>query len=1093
MTNPNPFNDFVFINATPSERGSFTLATEKALAKLEKFQLPDPSHFILQWIQALVASGAGRIDVTYSTTSLSSQFELNILFDGPGYSRVEIDSLYDHVFRSGRDRSVDRLRELALGWLSACSLNISKMLLESNGRRRIREISGGVMNETTSSTLNPDSQEEDSLDSRQHRLQILGKGHHEFQELVTRRCQEVPIALHFNTNLVSSGINRGGVPWPNRPFQCGSTKGVMGATYGGSATSHVSILRYGVEFVSRPEPSLQPPVIIRVSDSTLSKNVSQTDVVRDEAYEEFLARIRAEMKRMGLQLTSKRIPSYQRDSLNRFIQSYLVSYVDVRVFEDPERLKLMGEEFSDLINFPMFCVAGGGFISLVGLHEEYKKSGFLLYSLDERSKLARWHGTLLILEIEEVSVLRKYFSNLSALSWNEVRSLCQGLNESVLMDARRRPVVYQYLLPLESGQTKKEVKVIVPDLYPTGKTVVTKPGETQGSELPTAGVTLIVENSSGQLSSTNDLANLQRGLATAVEASLKYLCRLLRSAEISSNQSRMRYAELACEQITFLLAKRAPDRDSLEGYLSSFHDSVKSAPMIGLEDGTLVSIQDLVAYLGETGSVIWGGAFVEGLESGALDPMPCAELLLTQLLHPGQVVRTDSIRSRLQTDPDLKFRVRRQTVMRGLGSHPNPGQALKNFASEAAAQAEELQRLEREYKAALEGPKLFVKPDDERLKELEEQAEASEFVPFSLSSESSQANESNSVAQGSPSEAAKSEQPPVLPSLEQDLALLRHQLGDFCSAPGAIHVERREKQFSVHVSTKWVKEARGKVYVLRGQEPPQTLTHSLQVEGLIRICPSFRGSTPELLEEAVEQLVLKSLHCLRAEPKNPQQRRRLREWALDCCKLLPGWRKTNSNIARELTSLPLVPCAGRRFLSWRQLYKQAIRLGHTAVLGPKESDEVGDPVCDVLAFQANWRDQILEELAFPRTVTWSNKVAREQDFDTLMRNAWKEMANVVSGADADLLSHDVVGELSGEASFFTKWRAGFLSWDTNAERALVNPEHKLGKKLLKKYQPDPRWAAVFASALFSTVNRGLESVEDHHEKAFLEGLLDTLE
>ena len=137
-TTANPFNDFVFLHAPPSDRGSFTLATEKALAKLEKFQLPDPKLFILQWVQALVASGAESISMAYEESTIQNKFELTIDFDGPGYSRNEVDGLYDHVFRSGRDRSVDRLRELALGWLSACSLPINIMWLDFTRRSKER-------------------------------------------------------------------------------------------------------------------------------------------------------------------------------------------------------------------------------------------------------------------------------------------------------------------------------------------------------------------------------------------------------------------------------------------------------------------------------------------------------------------------------------------------------------------------------------------------------------------------------------------------------------------------------------------------------------------------------------------------------------------------------------------------------------------------------------------------------------------------------------------------------------------------------------------------------------------------------------------
>ncbi len=57
----------------------------------------------------------------------------------------------------------------------------------------------------------------------------------------------------------------------------------------------------------------------------------------------------------------------------------------------------------------------------------------------------------------------------------------------------------------------------------------------------------------------------------------------------------------------------------------------------------------------------------------------------------------------------------------------------------------------------------------------------------------------------------------------------------------------------------------------------------------------------------------------------------------------------------------------------------------------------------------------------------------------------------------------------------------------------MNPSHKVGKQLTQKFAQDPAWSQVFASALFSTVNRGLDEVDDRHERAFLASLLQTLD
>lgn len=1072
-TPSNPFNDYVFLNATPSERGSFTLATEKALAKLEKFQLPDPSYFVLQWVQALVASGSTAIHIRYNSTTLKGGFELSFSFDGPGYSRLEVESLYDNVFRSGRDRELDRIRELALGWLSACSLNLTKMTLESNGWRRTRDDSTGSYSERT----------EKAEATELHKLEVVGRGHYNFEEILRRRCSEVPCQLTFDTKPLSLGSSAGGVPWPNRTFHLKTTKGQMGATYGGAAASQISFLRYGVEFVNRPEPSLQPPVILRVSDNTLSKNVSQTDVVKDEAYDQFLGRLRSEMKRMGLELTRKRIPSYQREALNTFIQSYLVSFIDVRAFEDPERLKLMGDQFSDLIKFPLFKMAGGGYLSTEDLRKEYNTKGYLLYSLDLRTQLARWDGILLVLSVDEVSVLKKYFSNMMALSHEDVRMLCRG-GVGVIAEARRRPIVCQ--TPYQGFSGGLNIAVKVPDVYPTGEAIVVKGEQTRGSRLPGLKATLILQVPKGIELSSNDMAQLKVSLAPVLKELVTQLAFRLNAPDISQNQSRMRLAELTCEYL-LCLRKLREISDSIP-LSKEMGEQVTGAPIIGLENGALISIDDLQNFVRIQGSVYVGGAFVEGLDSGALDPMPCALELVQEMLHPSEIKSTDSIRDRLHKDPELSFELRRQTIMPGLAKNPLPEMAFRNFANEAAAQAAEMERIEKEYKAALSGQKLFVKPDEDRLTQLAEEVAEREFELDSLET----TVDPPSAEQISPSQTpTQALIPPPLPCLNTDLQSLRDQMGDFCSTPGAIHVERREQLFSLHLSLTWERSECCGVHLLKGENRAE-LKHDLAIEGFVRLCPTADIEAQDILDDAVEQLVLKCIDTLKKDPAQPHHRRRLRNWLLQSCRLMTHWKSNSAVIARELTRLPLVPCLGGRYLSWMQLLVQARTLGHTPVADPGERNQVGDAIYDVIKLENDWLDELLESLNFPRKMNW-RRAKREVDFDLLLKNAWKEMTSVVNGHQEDLLDQDLIGKLATEAGFWTRWRAGFLSWDAHAEKALVNPNHKLGQKLLKKYIPDPSWAAILASALFSTINRGLKEVEDHHEEAFLQGMLDSLE
>lgn len=1068
----NPFNDFVFIDATPSDRGSFTLATEKALEKLEKFQLPDPSHFVLQWVQALIANQAPQININFENNTLLGDFELVLHFGGPGYERDEIDELYDHVFRSGRDRRMDRLRELALGWLSASALGVTFLALESNGRRRTKEFG----RERTESCKPKTS----------HSLTVRGKGNYRFEEIVKHRCIECTTNIFWNGEQVNITAV-GSVPWPGRAFSSGSTSGVMGATYG-SPVSHIVFLRYGVEFASRPEPSLQPPVVLRVSDSALSKNVSQTDVVKDEAYEIFLRRLRTEAKAMGLKLPHMRIPSYQREALNRFLQAYLMSHIDVRVFNDPTRLELLGEEYASLIHFPVFSAAGRSYLSLENLRVEHTTRGYLLYSLDERAKLARWSGTLLILQPEEVPVLRKFFTNVTALSWEDVRVLSQGGITQKIADARRRPVACEIPLEFKSSQKKKgpEHKLQVPDIYPTGQTVVTADQKIYGKTIPGVDITLIVQLDRNNLLDTNELAHLKSHLPSMVKDLLMVMVQKLMVLPTALNQSRPRYAELISEQLLYLLSARSDLQDMRE-LLEELGPTVKLCPLIGLENGEYVSIADLLEYLNHLPVVYLGGVFFEGLESGALDPMPCAQKLVESVVLESSLRRTESLRREIQKDKQIRLELRRQTAMKNLAHNPRPEAALRNFANDGRAHAQELDHLEHEFRRVSEG-KLFTQPDSTRLLSLSEQLERQESDTESHLPPPEQPGAVDDPTT-EPKTVAVSQ--PTLSPIEFDLQHIRARLGDFCSTPGAIHVERRESLYAFHLSNRWMDTGLGEVVLLCEGRADETLVHTLPLDGFLRVSPDFEGDPQILFSEGIEQLVLKALQVYRDDSVASRTRKRLQNWLLECSSSLPDWLETSPTISRELLTRPLVPCLGNRLLSWKQLLAQAKLLEKTLVADPKDREARHDPLCAVLAFESAWRDTVLANLGFPTTKTWCPE-ERTLDFDLLLQSSVKEIVNVLNNNHADLLDPRVVGKLQHQSSFWTRWTSGFLSWDSEENMALVNPRHKLAKQLLKKFQPDPTWSVLFSCALFSTINRGLEEIEDRHEREFLMGLLDTV-
>lgn len=1060
----NPFNDFVFVNATPADRGSFTLALDKALDKLEKFQLPDPSYFILQWIQALVASQATSISIEYEKTTLG--FALRLSFDGPGYTQRELQGLYDHVFLSGRDRALDRLRELALGWLSVSSLKPSRLALASNGWLRLRD---------KAETSGRDEVRQHAQTGPNHMLEVVCRGHHDFEEMIATRCSDVPVPLYLNGTQVSHPDIATGVPWPNRSFQNGPTTGVMGATYGVDSCSHITFLRYGVNFISRREPALVPPVMIRASDNTLSKNVSQTDVVKDDAYEEFLERLRAEMKAMGLALTSKRIPSYQRDSLNRYLQSYIASHLDIRALEDPHRLTKLGPDFERLLNFPVFCANKGVFYSLAGLHQIYKSEGYLLYCLEPQARAISWAGTLLVLEVEEVAVLRKFFPNLINISLQDVKSHSRmGRSVSGLIDTGATT-----LANLNLQLAGRRYRVSIEDAYPTGIAVLRQSSSRFGTAIPGFPVSMTVDHLDTAPPNHTEIVGLRQALIDKLEE-LKGQLRAFLSEDTLSAVSRPRAAELTCEILNFQLSVCEN-----ESVVLSILSADRLSPLIGLEDGRLISVADLETFLKLVPRVYLGAAFVDGLKSGALDPMPQAGKLLARLF-PGQaLIPTERIAARLAEDPQLRFELRRQTVIRGLAVTPNPQRVLENFASEAAQEAAELERLEREYRRALEGGEnLFIKPDEQRLQSLSYEPEESNSLLFDLGANAP--DESRQDRNRGPS--TPNVTPPELASLETDLEFCRLQDPDFFPERDTVHVEQQEADFTYHLAC--VNNKEGKLYLLAG-ERFQLLPVAEPIRGVIRLRPGGQLDFRTLYATAKEQLIIKTMYAFSEGPASRRTRKVLRSWLLTVSCLDPDRLLSAQERRNDLFDLAVVPCLGGKYLPWRSLLEQTQRTGETLYW----EGEPDAPPCtfrEVIHLVAPITLPILEKLGLTKPQRYEPK-RLEEPFEALYHSTRRDLATILSGQTTPLLATDLVEQLTADASLWKRWRSGFLSWDTGQSVLVMNPNHKIGKKIAQKFQDDHSWSHIFASALFSTVNRGLEEVDDRHERAFLEKLIEILD
>ena len=108
-----------------SERKRFTVARSRAIQKLRRFALAHSSYYVLEWIQAAIANGATFLDLAIEPT------EVRMSYVGGGFSREELEALFDFLFASKDDLDVADVRQLALGVNALFNSTVENVVIES--------------------------------------------------------------------------------------------------------------------------------------------------------------------------------------------------------------------------------------------------------------------------------------------------------------------------------------------------------------------------------------------------------------------------------------------------------------------------------------------------------------------------------------------------------------------------------------------------------------------------------------------------------------------------------------------------------------------------------------------------------------------------------------------------------------------------------------------------------------------------------------------------------------------------------------------------------------------------------------------------
>ncbi len=107
--------------------GEFVLDEKRALAKLQKFQLPSPHHYLLEFVKAAHLLGAEQINFRITID------EVEVAFDGEALRPEELEIFYSAPFSQRGEGSLRALRHLAIGANAARGLGLREFIIDIAG------------------------------------------------------------------------------------------------------------------------------------------------------------------------------------------------------------------------------------------------------------------------------------------------------------------------------------------------------------------------------------------------------------------------------------------------------------------------------------------------------------------------------------------------------------------------------------------------------------------------------------------------------------------------------------------------------------------------------------------------------------------------------------------------------------------------------------------------------------------------------------------------------------------------------------------------------------------------------------------------
>ena len=364
--------------------GSFSIDREKAREKMRLFQLPDPRTYVLELVQAAVIKGAtmARFDIDAD--------DMRMAFDGEPFTVDDFDQIYGSLLASvASDEAVAR-RQLALGLNAAMALNPRFIVVRSGDGRQTARLEMRPGRDDRFGLIDEASRQvEGTLIHVKQRFRpglavafvrnIAGTLAEE--QLLRSRCRFSSVPIDLEGTVVSKGMTLPGAI-VSVPFESGDLRGVVGLSANATASQAVlTLVTNGVWIASHGRDDLMPGLVAVVEGRRLRKNVSQTDVVRDQAYDDLVTNVHWRrfdvLKSLARRVRQERLQG-EVSRLERLLKWSLAGCSAL----DEARAMVGGEDdsYNPLLDVPLWREIRGYKVTLRDLFGELTTHGAVAYS-----------------------------------------------------------------------------------------------------------------------------------------------------------------------------------------------------------------------------------------------------------------------------------------------------------------------------------------------------------------------------------------------------------------------------------------------------------------------------------------------------------------------------------------------------------------------------------------------------------------------------------------------------------------------------------------------------------------------------------------